>query len=100
MTRHATPKQRRFANRPNRQLFCQLLHVRRHMLTRSAALTSGLAGAFIGIVILAIVYAFADRWYATSISPLILLLTPGSFVGLLNPSSELYWLLVLVVQAV
>jgi len=69
------------------------------MFTRLTALTAGLTGAATGIAVLVVVFALAAHWYATPISPLILLLTPGSLVGFFNPTTELWWVLVVAVQA-
>ena len=69
------------------------------MFTRRTALTAGLTGAATGIAVLVVVFALAGQWYATPISALILLLTPGSLVGFLNPTTELWWALVVTVQA-
>jgi len=71
------------------------------MATRSNAFTTALVGGVIGLAILGAIYAFAEQWYASSLSPVILVLSPGALVGLFNPASPaVYWVLVLIVQAV
>ena len=71
------------------------------MSPRMQAIAAVLVGASIGLSVLAATYASVEQWYATSATPLVLVLCPGLVVGLFNPaSSGLYFALVLVVQAV
>jgi len=72
------------------------------MSNRRTVLVAGSAGALVGIVLLALVFAFADWWYASPAGLPVLVLTPGIVVGgMLNPiSSGLYFAIAAVVQAV
>ena len=74
--------------------------VRRHMFTRGEVLKTALIGAGIGVAVFAAIFALAKHWYAGPASPLVLLLSPGAFVGLFNPqSSEVYFAMAFAVQA-
>ena len=68
------------------------------MLTRRAALTA-LVGAAIGVLVLGIIFATAKSWYATSASPLVLILTPGALLAMLSPNDPYWWVLLVVGQA-
>ena len=68
----------------------------------ASLLITAFVAALVGAVVLGIVFVFADQWYARPVSPLILLIAPGAVAGgMLNPiSTELYFVTVVVVQAV
>jgi hypothetical protein len=70
------------------------------MVTRGILITV-LTGATIGLPLLAGIFVFSEQWYATPITPLILLLAPGTVVGMFNlANSEFYWAVVILVQSV
>jgi predicted signal transduction protein with EAL and GGDEF domain len=70
------------------------------MFTRGEALKTALIGAGIGVVVLVAIFTLAKHWYASPASPLVLLLSPGAFVGFFNPqSSVVYFAMALAVQA-
>ena len=70
------------------------------MFTHGGSVKTALIGAGIGVAVFVAILGFAKHWYASPASPLVLLLSPGAFVGLLNPqSSGLYFAIALVIQA-
>ena len=70
------------------------------MSARREFLKTGLIGGGVGIAVLLIIFGLAKHWYGSPVSPVVLLLSPGAFIGLLNPpSSELYFVVAFVVQA-
>ena len=70
------------------------------MTPRNRSLATALVGMVIGLAALAVISASAEQWYATPLSPLVLVLCPGLLVSLLIPgSSGLYLAFVVLVQA-
>ena len=62
---------------------------------------AALVGASTGILVLLVIFALAERWFASAASPLILMLSPGLIIaGAVNAiDSELYFGAALVAQA-
>ena len=46
------------------------------------------------------IFGLAKHWYATPVSPVVLLMSPGAFIGLLNPQEfAAYFVTAFLVQA-
>ena len=59
-------------------------------------MSTALIAALVGLLVLAIVMVSAGSWYATSLSPLVLVVTPGAALAALTSGSQSYWLVALV----
>ena len=59
-------------------------------------MSTALIAALVGLLVLAIVMVSAGSWFATSLSPLVLVVTPGAALAALASGSQPYWWVALV----